>query len=101
KNFDFKNLPNGKALHDLGAANISIAIQAAEMGLQAHQMGGFNKEKASELLQLDKRNFEPVTMIAVGFPADEKTFSEEDKKRQEQHKSRKAQKEFVFQCKKE
>jgi nitroreductase len=101
KNFDFKNLPNGKALHDLGAANISIAIQAAEMGLQAHQMGGFNKEKASELLQLDKRDFEPVTMIAVGFPADEKTFSEEDKKRQEQHKSRKAQKEFVFQCKKE
>ena len=101
KNFDFKNLPNGKALHDLGAANISIAIQAAEMGLQAHQMGGFNKEKASELLQLDKRDFEPVTIIAVGFPADEKTFSEEDKKRQEQHKSRKAQKEFVFQCKKE
>jgi nitroreductase len=99
KNFDFKNLPNGKALHDMGAANISIAIQAAEMGLQVHQMGGFDKEKASELLQLDKEKFEPVTMIAVGFPADEKTFSEEDKKRMEQHKSRKEQKEFVFQFK--
>jgi nitroreductase len=101
KNFDFKNLPNGKALHDVGAANISLAIQAAEMGLQAHQMGGFDKEKASELLQLDKDNFEPVTMIAIGFPADEKLFSDEDKKRMEQHKSRKAQKEFVFQFKKE
>jgi nitroreductase len=99
KNFDYKNLPNGKALHDIGAANISIAIQAAEMGLQVHQMGGFDKEKAIELLQLDKENFEPVTMIAVGFQADEKTFSEEDKKRLEQHKNRKEQKKFVFQIK--
>lgn len=96
KNFDYKNLPNGKALHDVGAANISLAIQAAEMGLQAHQMGGFDKEKASELLQLEKDNFEPVTMIAVGFPVDEKLFSDEDKKRMEQHKSRNAHKEFVF-----
>ncbi len=96
KNFDYKNLPNGKALHDVGAANISLAIQAAEMGLQAHQMGGFDKEKAMKLLQLDKENFEPVTMIAVGFPADEKSFTEEDKKRLEQHKTRKEQREFVF-----
>ncbi len=96
KNFDYKNLPNGKALHDVGAANISISIQAAEMGLQAHQMGGFEKEKASELLQLDGENFEPVTMIAVGFPADEKTHSEEDKTRLEQHNTRKEQKKFVF-----
>ena len=96
KNFDYKNLPNGKALHDVGAANISLAIQAAEMGLQAHQMGGFDKEKATVLLQLDKENFEPVTMIAIGFPANEQDFSEEDKKRLAQHHSRKEQKEFVF-----
>jgi nitroreductase len=96
KYFDFKNLPNGKALHDLGAANMSMAIQASEIGLQAHQMGGFEKEKASELLQLDKEKFEPVTMIAVGFPAEKETFSEDDKKRLEQHNTRKEQKEFVF-----
>jgi nitroreductase len=100
KNFDYNNLPNGKALHEVGAANISIAIQSAEMGLQAHQMGGFDKEKVIELLQLEKENYEPVTMIAIGFPADEETFSEEDKKRLEQHNSRKKQKEFVFQLKK-
>lgn len=97
KHYDFKNLPNGKALHDVGAANVSIAIQAAEMGLQAHQMGGFDKEKTTELLQLDKNNYEPVTMITVGFPADETVFSEEDEIRLEQHYSRKEQKEFVFQ----
>ena len=96
KNFDFKNIPNGKALHDMGAANISIGIQAAEMGLQVHQMGGFDKEKVIELLQLEKEYYEPVTMIAVGFPEEDKKFSEEDKKRLAQHNSRKEQKKFVF-----
>lgn len=97
KNFDYKNLPNGKALHDVGAANISLAIQAAEMGLQAHQMGGFDKEKAAELLQLDKENFEPVTMIAIGFPANEQNFSDDDEKRWKQHSTRKELYEFAFQ----
>lgn len=95
--YDFQHRPNGKALHDVGSANVSLAIQAAEMGLQVHQMGGFEKEKASELLQLDKENFEPVTLIAIGFPADDQFYSEEDKKRLAQHLSRKEQKEFVFQ----
>ncbi|MBN1986461.1 MAG: nitroreductase family protein [Prolixibacteraceae bacterium] len=91
------NRPNGKALHDIGAANVSIAIQAAEMGLQVHQMGGFDKEKAAEYLQLDTEIFEPVTMIAAGFPADEQNPSEDQKNRMAQHFSRKEQKEFVFQ----
>lgn len=99
KHYDFQHRPNGKALHDTGAANVSIAIQAAEMGLQAHQMGGFDKEKAAELLQLDTENFEPVTMIAVGFPADETQFSEDDEKRFKQHNTRKERKEFVFRLK--
>jgi nitroreductase len=97
--YDFQNRPNGKAMHDLGAANVSLAIQSAEMGLQTHQMGGFDKKKAAETLQLDVENFEPVTMIAVGFPADESEFTEDDKKRVKQHNTRKEQKEFVFQLK--
>lgn len=94
--FEFQNRPNRKALHDLGAANISLAIQAAEMGLQAHQMGGFDKDKAAELLKLDKENVEPVTMIAVGFPADKQNFSDDDEKRWKQHSTRKKLEEFVF-----
>lgn len=94
--FEFQNRPNRKALHDLGAANISLAIQAAEMGLQAHQMGGFDKDKAAELLKLEKENVEPVTMIAVGFPADKQNFSDDDEKRWEQHSTRKELVEIVF-----
>jgi nitroreductase len=96
KNFEYQNRPNGKALHDVGAANVSLAIQAAEMGLQAHQMGGFDKKKAAEMLQPDPEKFEPVTMIAVGFPADESEFTEDDEKRMEQHNSRKETTDFAF-----
>ena len=70
KNYDYKGRPNKNALHDLGAANVSMAIQAAEMGLQIHQMGGFDVEKASDFLQLNTANYLPVTAIAVGWPGD-------------------------------
>lgn len=96
KNFDYKNRPNGKALHDIGAANVSIAIQASEMGLQVHQMGGFDTEKASEYLKLDSENFEPVTVIAVGFPDDERPLTEDLILRKKQAETRKEISDFVF-----
>jgi nitroreductase len=99
KNLDYKNRPNGKALHDVGAANVSIAIQAVEMGLQAHQMGGFDKVKAAEYLQLDPENFEPVTMIAVGFPDDERPQTEDLVKRKTESQTRKNPEDFVFELK--
>ena len=99
KNYDYKNKPNGKALHDIGAANVSIAIQAAEMGLQVHQMGGFDKEKTSEYLKLDPEKFEPVTVFAVGFPDDEREQTTELIQRKKQSESRKEIGEFVFKLK--
>jgi nitroreductase len=99
KNLDYKNRPNGKALHDIGAANISIAIQAAEMGLQVHQMGGFDKEKASQYLKLDNENFEPVTVIAVGFPDEERLQTDDLIQRKNQAETRKELKEFIFELK--
>lgn len=99
KNLDYKNRPNGKALHDIGAANISIAIQASEMGLQVHQMGGFDKVKAAEYLKLDNDNFEPVTVIAVGFPDEERPLTDDLIQRKKQSETRKEIKDFVFELK--
>jgi len=101
KNFDYKNLPNGKALHDTGAANVSIAIQAAEMGFQAHPMGGFDKEKAALYLNLETENYEPVIMIAVGFPDEERPQTEELTMRKTQSQTRKKPEDFVFEMKDE
>ena len=96
KKLDYKNRPNNNALHDLGAANVSIAIQAAEMGLQVHQMGGFDKEKAVEYLQLDPNDFQAVTMMAMGFEGEVDLLAEDAKMRKLQHRTRKELNEFVF-----
>lgn len=95
KNFDYQNRPNGKALHDIGAANVSIAFQAVEIGLQVHQMGGFDKTKAAEYLRLDTEYFEPVTIIAVGFPGDEEQLTQELKQKELRSRKRKEISEFV------
>jgi nitroreductase len=95
KNYDYQNKPNKNALHDLGAANVSIAIQAAEMGLQVHQMAGFDKEKAAKYLQLDTEYFEPVVVIAVGFQGDAGQLPEDLKLRELQPRKRKTISEFV------
>lgn len=99
KNYDYKNRPNRNALHDIGAANISLAIQAAEMGFQVHQMAGFDKVKATEYLQLDTDNFEPITIFAVGFPGNPEKLPEDLKIRELTPRSRKKQSDFIFQLK--
>jgi nitroreductase len=89
KQYDYKNRPNRNALHDLGAANVSVAIQASEMGLQVHQMAGFDKEKTIDYLNLDREKYEPVTFFAVGFPGDPEQLDEELKKRELEPRQRK------------
>ncbi len=101
KNYDYQNRPNGNAFHDIGAANVSLAIQAAEMGLQVHQMGGFVKEKVSQYLKLDTKNFEPVTIIAVGFPDEDRPYTDRMEKRKIESDTRKPVQDFVFKLRKE
>lgn len=99
KFYNYNERPNASAFHDLGAANVSLAIQAAHMGLQVRQMGGFDKDKAAELLQLDRGKYEPVTVIAVGFPGKAEQLPEELKSRELAPRTRKPIEEFVTRIK--
>lgn len=66
---DEKGRKNYHALHDLGQAVSSMAIQASSMGLQIHQMGGYDQEQARTLLQIPE-NFLQGAIIAIGYPGD-------------------------------
>lgn len=68
KNFPGTDVYNRHWMHDVGAANISIALQAASMGMQLHQMAGFDVEACTRLLGLDTEKIEPVTMMTLGYP---------------------------------
>jgi nitroreductase len=56
---------NPYALYDLGAAVISLILQAQHLGFYARQIGNCDTIKLKELLNLDK-NHNPFVVIALG-----------------------------------
>lgn len=68
-NFENDSKPNRHALHDAGLASENLVLQATALGLTAHQMAGFDVEKARIDLKIPA-GYEPVAMIAVGYPGD-------------------------------
>ncbi|MCF8255789.1 MAG: nitroreductase family protein [Bacteroidia bacterium] len=60
------NPPNGTAMHDVGAANAGLILQATSMGIMAHPMGGFSKEDIKSIFNLET-DLEPVIVIALGY----------------------------------
>lgn len=61
--------PNRWAQYDTGAAAQNLCLQAASMGLMAHQMGGFDAEKIRTIFNIPVQ-FTLMSMISVGHPAD-------------------------------
>lgn len=92
--FTYNGSPNRVALHDLGQAAANFSIQATELGLQAHQMGGINPSKIRQQYQVPEE-FEIGTAIAVGY-ADANPAQEELGKRDAAKRERKALSEIVF-----
>ncbi|MBX2960874.1 MAG: nitroreductase family protein [Cyclobacteriaceae bacterium] len=81
-------LPNGSARYDLGAANAFLSLQATELGLNVHQMGGYNKEKLVESLGIPTEEYELGVVMAIGYPGDSEMLPENLKQRELAPRSR-------------
>ncbi len=57
--------PNRHAFYDTGAAMAQMALQAAALGMQMHQMGGFDTARAREVFAIPE-GYEPAAAIALG-----------------------------------
>jgi nitroreductase len=68
-NFEDDGKPNRHAFYDTGMAVENLVLQAVVLGLATHQMAGFDVEKARVDLKIPS-GYEPVSMIAVGYPDD-------------------------------
>lgn len=64
--FLYNGKENDWAAYDTGAAALSLSLAASEMGLMAHQIGGFDPEQILEDFQIPE-GFTPLTLIAVGY----------------------------------
>lgn len=58
--------PNYWAEYDTGASAVSMALQAVSLGLMAHQIGGFDKEKVKRDFQLPE-NCKPMAIMVIGY----------------------------------
>ncbi|MEI8015502.1 MAG: nitroreductase family protein [Nitrospira sp.] len=87
--------PNRHAFHDTGMAVENLALQATELGLVAHQMAGFDIDRARVDCQIPE-GYDPVAMMAVGYPGDSAILSERLRAREVQLRVRKPLTEFVY-----
>ncbi|TNF66969.1 MAG: nitroreductase [Gammaproteobacteria bacterium] len=69
KNLSQTGKPNRAALHDLGAASMSLTLEALKQGLFVHQMIGIIPQKVKETFNLPD-DAEAYTALAIGHVCD-------------------------------
>jgi nitroreductase len=87
--------PNRYAAYDTGAAAENLFLQAVELDLVAHEMAGFDTEKARQDLSIPPE-VEILAMMAVGHPGDPAAATPEQVERDAAQRERKKISEFVF-----
>lgn len=83
------------AYYDLGQSVAHMNIQAEALGLQVHQMGGFDRDKVRELFEIPEV-FEPLTVVAIGYSGRVEDLPEPLRERELQVRTRKPLNEFVY-----
>ncbi len=86
--FTHNGQPNRHALHDVGQAAAYLTLQATELGLYVHQMGGFDSGKARRLLDIPE-GYEPAAMMAVGYMGDPESMAEGSRQHDRPRRARK------------
>ena len=93
--FEKDGKPNRHAFYDLGQAAANFSLQATALGLAVHQMAGFNVQAAREGFAVPE-GWEPVSVIALGYPGDPDSLTEKLRQRETAQRHRKPLETFVF-----
>lgn len=93
--FSRNGRPNPHAWHDVGAAAENLFLEAVHQGLAMHEMAGFDREKAREAFAVPE-GWEPVAMIAIGYPGSPDDLPGPLREREIAPRSRKPLMEIVF-----
>ena len=66
-NFTHNDKPNRTSQHDVGLASENLVLEAVRLGLVAHQMAGFDVDRARQEFNIPD-DHTVLAMIAVGHP---------------------------------
>ena len=80
--FSGNDKPNRWAGFDSGLASMALTLQAQELGLSVHFMGGFDAGRAAETLGVDGDAYEPVAAFAIGYQGDKSVLPAELQERE-------------------
>ena len=94
-NFAHKERPNRHAYFDLGQAVATMLVQATDLGLVAHQMAGFDADKARASLKIPD-DHDPVAAMALGYPAAAAQLPDDVQERENAPRSRNDLEDFLF-----
>lgn len=86
---------NRHAFHDVGQANAHLALMAAELGLTAHLIGGFDAAAAQAALALPE-GYEVVALVTVAYPGSPGDLPEDLRRRELAPRSRRPLDAFAF-----
>ncbi|HWA32953.1 MAG TPA: nitroreductase family protein [Cyclobacteriaceae bacterium] len=95
KTFAMNGTPNSAAKYDLGQANAFLTLQATHLGLNIHQMGGFDHEKVVVNLNIPD-GYELGVIMAIGYYGDPESLSDNLRQREMAPRQRYVQNEFVM-----
>jgi nitroreductase len=87
--------PNRHGWHDTGAASAQMALQAAALGLQLHQMAGFDPARAREAFAIPAE-YDPAAAIALGHPGSADALPEALRQRETAPRARRPVAEFAY-----
>jgi len=93
--FHHNGQPNRWAQYDTGAAVENLCLQAEALGLMAHQMGGFDPDRARAVAGVPDQ-FTLMAMVSVGTPADPDALTPEVRERETAPRKRRELGELFF-----
>jgi nitroreductase len=77
RRFRHNNQENRHAPFDAGAAWMALALQARKLGLHAHAMAGFSRQKAYEILAVPQEDYDIMAAVAIGRRGDAQMLPED------------------------
>ncbi|HON18584.1 MAG TPA: nitroreductase family protein [Salinivirgaceae bacterium] len=76
KNYEHNQSPYFHAMHDLGIAIGQLSLQALSHQIYIHHIGGFDAEKLTNSLNINKK-YQVVTLFALGYLGDDSRIPKE------------------------
>ena len=96
RTFSHNGKPNAYGFHDTGAARSHLFLQANALGMHAHGMAGFDRERAREVLGIPE-DYEVGPAVAVGYrDSPDKLTNEQQREWELAKRVRKPLNELVF-----